>query len=638
MSEAKDVRTPRRSALARAIRAVAGTPRRRIIAGSTAATVVLVLAGGAIYASTRTSDGRYRTAVAENADISETLALSGQISAATSRDVAFQTDGTVADVLVALGDSVAAGQTLATLDPAGLDSAVADATDTLARAQQQLEEDLEAQSSGVSSSRDTSATPQGGRGAATPGGQSTAPPSGGGPTTPPPDGSGDGTSTDPAVTAAIAAVTAAQKALLAQYEVATQAQDASTQALTSAQTACEPFKNATIEAGEVVPDEPAEGETGAEAEGTSGTNLDEVQALLAQCQQALADADGAQQTTSAAQSSLSDLAAELDSAVTSLQQALGSSAGTNAPTPQSGDAGEQDASTSSYGRSSAPTFEAAVHTTSSASTTRTTAALDPGQQSGGSTTVTAETILADRAAIDAAEAALAVAHRDRGFATLTSPIDGTVVSVGLADGDSVSAGSTDAVITVQAADGYVVETTVPLSRIAGVEAGQTAAVRLPAFDDDYTATVSSIGILNVSDTSTPSYTVTIALDKTDDDIRIGATAQVVVTLQTAKDVLTVPLSALSRSGSSQTVTVLRDGQTRSAQVKTGAIGTERVEITDGLSAGDVVVLADLSRSLVDDSDSSGNLSGLGGNGQNRQGFPNGFSPGDLPEGIRPPSG
>lgn len=68
------------------------------------------------------------------------------------------------------------------------------------------------------------------------------------------------------------------------------------------------------------------------------------------------------------------------------------------------------------------------------------------------------------------------------------------------------------------------------------------------------------------------------------------------------------------------------------------MGAERTEITDGLSVGDEVVLADLSRTLVTDDESSAGLSGLGGSTQERGragGPPAGFTGGGFPA---PPGG
>ncbi|MEK8225920.1 hypothetical protein NKG05_07410 [Oerskovia sp. M15] len=84
------------------------------------------------------------------------------------------------------------------------------------------------------------------------------------------------------------------------------------------------------------------------------------------------------------------------------------------------------------------------------------------------------------------------------------PVAGTVAQVALAVGDEVSASSTSAVVTVLGADGYVVETSVPLAAVGSLAVGQETAVTVSDDPTVRTGTVSSIGVLSTSTTSTPS--------------------------------------------------------------------------------------------------------------------------------------
>jgi hypothetical protein len=89
-------------------------------------------------------------------------------------------------------------------------------------------------------------------------------------------------------------------------------------------------------------------------------------------------------------------------------------------------------------------------------------------------------------------------------------------------------------------------------------------------------------------------------------------------------VLTVPTSALHRSGSTYTVNVLRNGKSVATKVTIGASGTERTEIKTGLTAGTEVILADLDSTATGDSSqttSTSGLSGLGGSSGSTTGGP-----------------
>ncbi|WBM78841.1 efflux RND transporter periplasmic adaptor subunit [Cryobacterium breve] len=266
-----------------------------------------------------------------------------------------------------------------------------------------------------------------------------------------------------------------------------------------------------------------------------------------------------------------------------------------------------------------------------------------GLNTSSTTTVaSAETIVADRADIAAAEAQLAIARKQTTLTTLTAPFAGTVAAVAIVAGDAVSAASNTAVITILGNDGYVVNSTVSLSRIASLTVGQTAKIELATTGTALTGVVSSIGILNVSTSSTPKYAVTLAVDTTDATILTGASAHVTVAIESTDAVLTVPTSAVHRDGSAYTVDVLAAGASTSTTVTVGAVGTELTEIDSGLAAGDVVILADLDDAIpgtaADTSSSLTDLGGSsGGSSADFQGGPpsgdfSGFSGGTPPQG------
>jgi RND family efflux transporter MFP subunit len=248
-----------------------------------------------------------------------------------------------------------------------------------------------------------------------------------------------------------------------------------------------------------------------------------------------------------------------------------------------------------------------------------------GSVSGGktSTPATAEQIVADQASLAAAQANLAVAQQNVGLATLTSPIAGTVAAVGVSAGSSVTAQSTSQVISVIGGDGWVVDTAVTATAIGPLKVGQSATVNVSGVSGALTGKVTAIGFLNTAtDSSTPSYDVTLALSGSGAGLLNGASARLTVNVDKASDVLTVPSSAVHLgTGNTYSVDVLSDGKQSARQVKVGAIGADRTEVTSGLSAGDRVILADLSSTVSSDSTQtgtgSGGLSGLTGGGSQR---------------------
>ncbi|MBN8883437.1 MAG: HlyD family efflux transporter periplasmic adaptor subunit, partial [Salana multivorans] len=224
----------------------------------------------------------------------------------------------------------------------------------------------------------------------------------------------------------------------------------------------------------------------------------------------------------------------------------------------------------------------------------------------------AQRILADQAAVDVAAADLAIARAAQAAGCLTAPIAGTVAQVALAVGDEVEAGSTTAVVTVLGEDGYVVTATMDLADVQVLAVGQPASGSVGGSEAVVTGAVSSIGLTNVSSTTTPRFDVTIAVDDPTSGLLEGASASLTVAVAERSAVTIVPTSAVHVEGGSATVTVLDGGETTSVPVTLGAIGPSVTEIVEGLEAGQQVVLADLTMEIGGEEESSGGLSGLAG--------------------------
>ena len=225
-----------------------------------------------------------------------------------------------------------------------------------------------------------------------------------------------------------------------------------------------------------------------------------------------------------------------------------------------------------------------------------------GGTGGAGDTPTAATIAEDQAAIDGAEADLVSARHDLRKATLTAPISGTVASVAAAAGDAVSAG--DPVVVLIGSGAAVVETTVPVERIDEIEVGQTATVTATGATKGVTGAVTRVGTLPDDSADQTAYPVTVTVDDPGGALPAGGGAGVAVVVATAADVLTVPTSAV-RAGTPATVTVFSGTTTAQRQVETGAVGPLRTEITQGLAAGEKVVLADLDAPLPSGDDQRG---------------------------------
>ncbi len=131
--------------------------RRTWLRRTTAGVVVAVVTGGAyaVHAAIAASpdSSRYRTSVVASGSIDQRLPFTGTATRLSQVTAAFPVSGAIASVDVALGDTVRAGQTLATLRTTALDQAVLDAKAALAQAQAQLESDSAAASTSTTGAR-----------------------------------------------------------------------------------------------------------------------------------------------------------------------------------------------------------------------------------------------------------------------------------------------------------------------------------------------------------------------------------------------------------------------------------------------------------------------------------------------------
>ncbi|WP_375484876.1 efflux RND transporter periplasmic adaptor subunit [uncultured Jatrophihabitans sp.] len=181
-------------------------------------------------------------------------------------------------------------------------------------------------------------------------------------------------------------------------------------------------------------------------------------------------------------------------------------------------------------------------------------------------------------------------------AALTSPVTGTVASVGLSKGSTVSAGSSNDTIQVVGDGPLSVQLAIPLSAINLIKVGQSAHITVDGRTSALPARVTYVGLLNSSSStgSSSTYTVTVELANATTGLYDGEGAQVSVDVGTASNALVVPLSALHTTGTRHTVNLYRGGTSAQTAVTVGVVGATSVQVKTGLASGQQVVLADTS--------------------------------------------
>lgn len=216
------------------------------------------------------------------------------------------------------------------------------------------------------------------------------------------------------------------------------------------------------------------------------------------------------------------------------------------------------------------------------------------KSSSSSSSVSASQVASAKADLLEAEQDLAAAKADLADAELVAPISGTVGVVGLAKGDSASSGS----ITIVGSGSAVVTFELPLSTRQLVKVGQEVTVTPAGSGTALTGRIASIATLETSGTSgsSPTYTTTVSVSDATGLLASGSKAAVLIPVRAETSVLRVPASAVTPTGTgTATVQVVENAGATTAstvEVTTGAVGGGWVQITSGLEAGTLVVLAD----------------------------------------------
>ena len=210
------------------------------------------------------------------------------------------------------------------------------------------------------------------------------------------------------------------------------------------------------------------------------------------------------------------------------------------------------------------------------------------------------------AQIQQANINVATAELNLSRTKVTAPMDGTVVSVLVDEGQTVNAvQSSPTIVKLADLTNMVIKAQISEADVPHVKPGQPVYFTILGEPDTrINAKLLSIdpapdSIATESDTTTPSTTTAIyynglfQVPNPDGKLRIDMTAAVTVVLQDAKDALTVPSAAVHKSprgnGAGVQVYDPATGKTEFKRVKVGIDNNVTAQITEGLDEGELVV-------------------------------------------------
>ena len=199
------------------------------------------------------------------------------------------------------------------------------------------------------------------------------------------------------------------------------------------------------------------------------------------------------------------------------------------------------------------------------------------------------------------------AQTNLGYATITSPIDGVVLSKAVEEGQTVAASfNTPELFTIaQDLTNMRVIADIDEADIGGVKEGQRVAFTVDAVPEDtFEGNVTQVRQQATTESNVVTYEVVISAPNVDLKLKPGLTANVTIFTLEKNDVLTVPAKALRFQPNEA---LLKDGQTiedcegqrkvwtlegnvfKAHKVETGTTNGVTTEITGGIAEGTEVL-------------------------------------------------
>jgi macrolide-specific efflux system membrane fusion protein len=185
-----------------------------------------------------------------------------------------------------------------------------------------------------------------------------------------------------------------------------------------------------------------------------------------------------------------------------------------------------------------------------------------------------------------------------------APIDGSVANISVKAGDQVTASggnlssnqssttstSTNAILYIGNYSTPYVKVQANEVDITKIKPGQKATITLSAFSGKtFVGTVDQLDTSGAISSGIVTYNVYVTFAAPPSDIRPGMSAS--VTIQTARsdDVVYIPTAAVQTLTGESTVRVMKNGKITSVPVETGLSSDTDIEVTSGISEGDIVV-------------------------------------------------
>ncbi|MHC1760438.1 MAG: efflux RND transporter periplasmic adaptor subunit [Negativicutes bacterium] len=181
------------------------------------------------------------------------------------------------------------------------------------------------------------------------------------------------------------------------------------------------------------------------------------------------------------------------------------------------------------------------------------------------------------------------------YASLRSPISGTVASVTTQEGETVSAGNqAPTFVTVVDLNRLQIDVYVDETDIAKIRVGMPAQIVADAFPTrDFEGTVTAVAPKATILNNVVYYVATVAPVKTEGLLKPDMTVNAVLMLEERPNVLAAPNAAVRKEDGKTFVRLWQNGAVTQRAVRVGSRDGKYIEIVDGVKEKDVVVVGDI---------------------------------------------
>jgi RND family efflux transporter MFP subunit len=170
---------------------------------------------------------------------------------------------------------------------------------------------------------------------------------------------------------------------------------------------------------------------------------------------------------------------------------------------------------------------------------------------------------------------------------LRSPLDGAVRQRQVTSGEYMSPGAP--VLTVVRTHPLRLQLSVPERETPGLKPGLAVTVQVEGDPMRYEGRLERIGA--AIDETNRTLPVEAVVPNDGDALRPGQFATADIIINEADQALVIPADAVVTFAGIQKVLLVKDGRAREQRIRTGRREAERVEIVEGVAAGDVVIRA-----------------------------------------------